>query len=44
MAQQEIAAEVPFRVHYLVSYEHTDDESQHRTETCRPLFHTRAAR
>jgi DNA-binding transcriptional MerR regulator len=41
VAQREIAVEGPIREHYLVSYEDTDDESQHRTEVCWPVFHTR---
>lgn len=41
VAQGEIAVEGPIREHYLVTYEDTDDESQHRTEVCWPVFHTR---
>jgi DNA-binding transcriptional MerR regulator len=41
VAQREIAVEGPIREHYLVTYEDTDDEPQHRTEVCWPVFHTR---
>jgi DNA-binding transcriptional MerR regulator/effector-binding domain-containing protein len=41
VAQREIAVEGPIREHYLVINEDTDDDSQHRTEVCWPVFHTR---
>jgi DNA-binding transcriptional MerR regulator/effector-binding domain-containing protein len=40
VAERELGVEGPIREHYLVTSAHTDDESQHRTEVCWPVFHT----
>lgn len=42
VADREIGVDGPIREHYVVSFEHTDDESQHQTEVCWPVFRTRA--
>ncbi|MHB1536056.1 MAG: MerR family transcriptional regulator, partial [Acidimicrobiales bacterium] len=41
VAEREIGVAGPIREHYVVSNEHTDDESRHRTEVCWPVFHTK---
>jgi DNA-binding transcriptional MerR regulator/effector-binding domain-containing protein len=41
VAEREIGVQGPIREHYLISSAHTDDESQHRTEVCWPVFRTR---
>lgn len=41
VAQREIGVQGPIREHYIVSPAHADDESQHRTEVCWPVFQTR---
>ncbi len=41
VAEREIGVDGPIREHYVVSFEHTDDQSQHRTEVCWPVFRTR---
>jgi effector-binding domain-containing protein/DNA-binding transcriptional MerR regulator len=41
VADREIGVQGPIREHYLVSYGQTDDETQHRTEVCWPVFRTR---
>ena len=43
VAERELGVEGPIREHYLVTYTHTEDESQHRTEVCWPVFHTPTA-
>jgi DNA-binding transcriptional MerR regulator len=41
VSQREIGVPGPIREYYLVPGEHTADESEHRTEVCWPVFHTR---
>ena len=41
VAEREIGVQGPIREHYLVSFCQTDDETQHRTEVCWPVFCTR---
>jgi DNA-binding transcriptional MerR regulator len=41
VTEREIGVQGPIREHYVVSYEDTDDESQHRTEVCWPVFRTK---
>jgi DNA-binding transcriptional MerR regulator len=43
VAERELGVEGPIREHYLVTYSDTEDESQHRTEVCWPVFHTTPA-
>ncbi len=43
VAQRELGVEGPIRENYLVTYTHTEDESQHRTEVCWPVFQTTPA-
>jgi effector-binding domain-containing protein len=43
VAERELGVEGPIREHYLVTYVHTEDESQHRTEVCWPVFYTTTA-
>jgi DNA-binding transcriptional MerR regulator len=43
VAERELGVEGPIREHYLVTYTHTEDESQHRTEVCWPVFYTTTA-
>jgi DNA-binding transcriptional MerR regulator len=43
VAERELGVEGPIREQYLVTYRHTEDESQHRTEVCWPVFHTTTA-
>jgi len=40
VADREIGVDGPIREHYLVSAFDTDDESQHVTEVCWPVFQT----
>jgi GyrI-like small molecule binding domain len=40
VAGRELGVEGPIREHYLVTYTHTEDEAQHRTEVCWPVFYT----
>ena len=40
VAERELGVEGPIREHYLVTYTDTEDESQHRTEVCWPVFYT----
>ena len=40
VAQREIGVEGPIREHYLITEDDTEDESQHRTEVCWPVFQT----
>lgn len=41
VAEREIGVQGPIRENYLISFAQTDDESQHRTEVCWPVFRTR---
>jgi DNA-binding transcriptional MerR regulator len=41
VAQREIGLRGTIRENYLVTFEHTEDESGHRTEVCWPVFHTK---
>jgi DNA-binding transcriptional MerR regulator/effector-binding domain-containing protein len=41
VAQREIGLRGTIRENYIVTFEHTDDESAHRTEVCWPVFHTK---
>lgn len=40
VAERELGVEGPIREHYLVTYTDSEDESEHRTEVCWPVFHT----
>jgi DNA-binding transcriptional MerR regulator len=40
VAERELGVEGPIREYYLVSSADTQDESEHRTEVCWPVFHT----
>ena len=40
VAGRAIGVDGPIRENYLVTAEDTDDETQHRTEVCWPVFHT----
>jgi DNA-binding transcriptional MerR regulator len=42
VAEREIGLRGTIRENYLVTFEHTDDQSAHRTEVCWPVFHTKA--
>jgi effector-binding domain-containing protein len=42
VAERAIGVDGPIREHYLVTASDTDDESEHRTEVCWPVFHTTA--
>ncbi|HEX3333449.1 MAG TPA: MerR family transcriptional regulator [Acidimicrobiales bacterium] len=41
VAEREIGLRGTIRENYIVTFEHTDDESAHRTEVCWPVFHTK---
>jgi effector-binding domain-containing protein len=41
VSEKEIGVDGPIRENYLVSALDTDDEAEHRTEVCWPVFHTR---
>jgi effector-binding domain-containing protein len=41
VAEREIGVQGPIREHYLISSVHTDNETQHRTEVCWPVFRTK---
>ncbi len=41
VAEREIGVHGPIREHYVVTYDETNDESQHRTEECWPVFQTK---
>jgi DNA-binding transcriptional MerR regulator len=41
VAEREIGLRDTIRENYLVTFDHTADESQHRTEVCWPVFHTK---
>ena len=43
VAERAIGVEGPIREYYLVGFAHTDDEREHRTEVCWPVFRTAAA-
>jgi DNA-binding transcriptional MerR regulator len=43
VAEREIGVQGAIREHYLTHHGHTNDESDHRTEVCWPVFHTRGA-
>lgn len=40
VAEREIGVKGPIREYYLITSADTEDESQHRTEVCWPVFHT----
>jgi DNA-binding transcriptional MerR regulator/effector-binding domain-containing protein len=40
VAERELGVEGPIREHYLVTATDTEDETQHRTEVCWPVFQT----
>jgi effector-binding domain-containing protein len=41
VCEREIGVQGPIREHYLVTGAETPDESEHRTEVCWPVFHTK---
>lgn len=41
VSEREIGLRGTIRENYLVTFDQTDDEAQHRTEVCWPVFHTR---
>jgi effector-binding domain-containing protein len=41
VAEREIGLRGTIRENYIVTFEHTDEQSAHRTEVCWPVFHTR---
>jgi DNA-binding transcriptional MerR regulator len=43
VSQREIGLRGTIRENYLVTFDHTADESAHRTEVCWPIFHTKGS-
>jgi effector-binding domain-containing protein len=43
VSEREIGLRGTIRENYLVTFDHTEDQSAHRTEVCWPVFHTKTA-
>ncbi len=44
VSEREIGLRGTIRENYLITFDHTEDESAHRTEVCWPVFHTKSTK